>query len=99
MQQNHMIASNQQAELAGASRRLSFLWLSCSGIFAPELPSLRQSARAKLYPGDIVCADSGDALHRGLIIKIEPHTGAQTVISSAGHLRMPFGLVIDARGR
>jgi len=60
---------------------------------------LLQSVRAKLYPGDIVCADSGDALHRGLIIKIEPHTGAQTVISSAGHLRMPFGLVIDARGR
>ena len=96
--QNQMIGSSPHSDLAGASRGLSFLWLSGSGILAPEMPPVRRTVRARLLPGDIICADSGDALQRGLIVKIEPHSGAQTVIASAGHLRVPFGLAIDRKG-
>jgi len=37
---------------------------------------------AKLKPGDIIYADSGNGIDGGSIIKVDPDTGEQTVISS-----------------
>jgi sugar lactone lactonase YvrE len=52
-----------------------------------------------LNPGDIVYADSGDAIDGGFIIKVDPATGQKTVISSGGYLRLPFDVVIDGEGQ
>ena len=48
-----------------------------------------------LKPGDIVYSDSGDAIQGGYILKLNPDTGEQTVISSGGLLKMPFGVALD----
>ena len=46
-----------------------------------------------LESGDIVVVDSSAA-----VLRVEPETGSQTVISSGGNLVRPFGVVIDAKG-
>src|SRR5436189_3867608 len=57
-----------------------------------------QSVNRKLNPGDIIYADSGDAVHGGFIIKIDASSGEQTVLSSGGYLQLPFDPVVDATG-
>jgi streptogramin lyase len=52
-----------------------------------------------LAPGDIVFADSGDAVNGGFLVKVDPATGLKTVISSGGSLRTPFDVTIDATGQ
>src|SRR6266436_3190173 len=96
----HQIAS---AKLAGISRRnllVRFITLVAAplilGTAALEFAAVGQSLGAKLKPGDIVYADSGNAIDGGFIIKVDPATGQKTVISSGGYLQMPFDPVIDA---
>jgi hypothetical protein len=52
------------------------------------------SAQATLNAGDIVYADSG-----GFIIKVDPTTGAQSVISAGGLLNLPFDVAVGANGK
>src|SRR5262249_44326551 len=54
---------------------------------------------AKLHIGDVIYADSGDAVHGGCIVKTDPKTGEQAVISSGDYLQLPFQPVIDAAGQ
>jgi len=54
--------------------------------------------QVSLKPGDIIYADSGDAIQGGFVIKVDPATGEQSVISSGGYLQMPFEPVVDAMG-
>src|SRR5436190_1239425 len=61
--------------------------------------ALGQSVGAQLKPGDIIYADSGDAIQGGLVIKVDPDTGEQIVISSGAYLQMPFEPVVDATGQ
>ncbi len=58
---------------------------------------------APIATGDIVIADvngafGGPGTGYGRIIKVDPKTGAQTVISSGGHLRAPVGIHMDGAG-
>jgi len=52
-----------------------------------------------LKSGDIIYADSGDAIAGGFVIKVDGKTGAQTVVSSGHLLRQPFGVVIDSQNQ
>jgi sugar lactone lactonase YvrE len=65
------------------------------------LPSIivGQTPGAKLQPGDIIYADSGNAIDGGFVIKVNPATGQKSVISSGASLRLPFDLVVDAQGQ
>ena len=55
--------------------------------------------RAKLRPGDILYADSGNGVDGGFIIKVDPNSGEQTVISAGGNLISPFDVALDAQGQ
>jgi len=61
----------------------------------PSLPS----TPGVLKSGDIIYADSGDAIAGGFVIKVDGKTGAQTVVSSGNLLRQPFGVVIDSQNQ
>jgi hypothetical protein len=60
---------------------------------------LSKSVSARLQPGDIVYADSGDNLYGGFVIKVNPVAGQKSVLSSGGLLRLPFDVVFDAYGQ
>ncbi|PWU09580.1 MAG: hypothetical protein C5B50_27090 [Verrucomicrobia bacterium] len=62
------------------------------GAIARETPALGQTT---LKAGDIVYADSGDAIVGGAIIKVDGVTGVKSVISSGGFLHMPFDVVLE----
>src|SRR5579862_5510357 len=55
-------------------------------------------AQNVLQPGDIVYADSGNAIDGGFIIKVGATTGEQVVLSSGGLLVQPFDLAVDQSG-
>jgi len=54
--------------------------------------------RPALQPGDILYADSGDAINGGFVIRIDPGTGQQSVVSSGGFLVQPFDLILTEDG-
>ncbi|PWU12070.1 MAG: hypothetical protein C5B50_22200 [Verrucomicrobia bacterium] len=60
---------------------------------------LAQISAAVLKPGDIVYTDSGDAVHGGYVIKVDPGTGQKTIISSGNLLRNPLGVAILPNGQ
>ncbi len=68
-------------------------------LFLSELLAFAQTIGVKLSADDVICADSGDAVHGGFIIRVDPKTGEQVVISSGVHLQMPFEPVIDPTGQ
>ena len=53
------------------------------------------TAGEPLRPGDIVVSDIGAKK----LVRIDPTTGSQTVITSGGWLTQPFGLAIDPAGQ
>src|SRR6185503_5554801 len=64
-----------------------------------ESSLIGQTAEPKLKPGDIVYADSGNAIDGGFIIKVDPSSGEQTVIASGGYLSNPFDVAVAANGQ
>jgi streptogramin lyase len=56
-------------------------------------------AQGLLQSGDIVYADSGNAVDGGFIIKVEATTSQQVVLSSGGLLIQPFDVALDQSGR
>jgi streptogramin lyase len=69
------------------------------GIAGQESTGRSQTLGTKLNPGDIVYADSGNAIDGGFIIKVDRNTRQETIISSGGYLQLPFAPVIDAMGQ
>jgi len=60
------------------------------------------SAQIQLAPGDIVYTDSGDAIQGAFIVKLDPQTRQETVISRGGYLGSwgyPVGVVVDRNGQ
>lgn len=51
-----------------------------------------------LNPGDILVADTRFPFDAGRIIRVDPTTGAQTVIASGGTLANPYRLAVAANG-
>jgi len=106
MKHNKIIAYTKLAIIAGASRSAFSAFLTAAlaavivlGASAQVTQSLSNPGLHMLKPGDIVYADSGNAIDGGFVIKVDPATGERTVISSGGYLQMPFAPVIDANGQ
>lgn len=57
-----------------------------------------EGGEGALNPGDIVYADSGNAVEGGFIVKVDGATGAQSVVSSGGSLEAPFDVAINRDG-
>jgi len=101
---NLIITRNQSETLAGSGCRrigaagVSTLGLVCA-LFFPAYRALSQTDEIQFSPGDIVYADSGNAIEGGFIIKVDSKTLKQTVLASGDKLRMPFGVVIDTNGQ
>jgi DNA-binding beta-propeller fold protein YncE len=53
---------------------------------------------ATIHPGDLIVADSQNADFHGIIVDVNPVTGAQTLIASGGNLSQPEGVCLDASG-
>ena len=70
-----------------------FLFVAVTILFSFLLVS--QALAVILSPGDIIVADSGGP---GSIIKVDPDTGAQTLIFSFGGVLIPTDVAIDAAG-
>lgn len=71
-------------------------------VFLPCILALAPSALAQgvtLNPGDILVVDEGGSGVRGKIIRVDPVTGAQTVVSEGGLLQIPSGITVDAAGQ
>jgi len=73
--------------------------LLASVCLAQVAPLPNQTPQPQLKPGDIVYADSGDAIQGGFLIKVDPLSGQKLVLSSGGFLQAPFDPVIDATGQ
>jgi sugar lactone lactonase YvrE len=69
--------------------------ITLMGLVAP----FQTSGQVVLKPGDILYADSGNAIEGGFIVKVDPQTGEETVVASGGYLRMPFAVTVDANGQ
>jgi hypothetical protein len=55
-----------------------------------------------LNPGDLVVSDQesqGGLVYDGALVRVNPTTGAQTMISSGGLLNDPVGVAVDGAGR
>ena len=74
-------------------------WLVVLGSVVVEATAFGQIPGSKLNPGDILFADSGNALDGGFIIKVDPNSGQETVLSSGGLLQLPFAPLIDSTGQ
>ena len=61
--------------------------------------SATPSSGVTLNPGDIVVTDIGGIVRTDQIIKVDPATGAQTVITTGGLLGSPVGVAIDGSGQ
>jgi len=70
---------------------------SLSAVQRQPAPAL--GATGTLNPGDIIYADSGNAVDGGIIVKVEPVGGAQTVIAEGGFLIHPFDPILDSNGQ
>jgi len=64
-----------------------------------ESTAFGQTSGSKLNAGDILYADSGNALEGGFVIKVDPNSGQETVLSSGGLLQLPFAPIIDSTGQ
>jgi hypothetical protein len=102
---NNTFSHSQPAFVTGASRSafsaivIAVLATAIALAASAKAQTSINTASNRLSPGDIVYADSGDAIQGGFIIKVDPATGQKTVISSGGYLHMPFDVVIDAAGQ
>src|SRR6187200_1695413 len=97
MKHQDTLQQHRSANPFGTSRSTLFHLLLTAALGAViGFAALAQETQAlsgtfeQLKPGDILYADSGDAVNGGFIIKVDPTSGEQTVISSGGNLIQPF---------
>src|SRR6266581_7979563 len=106
MKNNKSITYTESALIAGTSRSVFSTLLTAVlaatvvlAVSAQVAQSSNNPALHTLKPGDIVYADSGNAIDGGFVIKVDPATGQQTIISCGGYLQMPFDPLIDGDGQ
>ena len=68
-----------------------------------NLPFVTSAVAITLNPGDFIVADYNEADQTsnpdtGRILKVDPNTGAATIISEGDRLDYPLGVAIDAAG-
>jgi hypothetical protein len=56
------------------------------------------TSAATLNPGDLLVTDSQASNYHGLIVDVNPITGAQTLVASGGDIVQPTGLCMDSDG-
>ena len=65
----------------------------------PDCATGDDDAEYRLVRGDIVVADFGEGADgTGRVLRIDPASGAQTLIAERGHFVDPLGIAIDERG-
>src|SRR6266700_298999 len=100
MKNNKSITYTKSALIAGTSRSVfSAILTAVMAASAQVTQGSNNPVLHTLKPGDIVWADSGNAIDGGFIIKVDPATGQQTIISCGGYLQMPFDPLIDGDGQ
>lgn len=103
MQINSLVHLLEPVGLTRHSRRnvsiafIGLLGILCSVVLGAT--AFGQTSASKLNPGDILYADSGNTVDGGFIIKVDPNTGQETVLSSGGLLQLPFAPLIDSTGQ
>jgi len=105
MKQNIYPTQNRPATITGF-RKLAFsigsLLLTVTLAQAVNPLADTELAPIQLNPGDIIRTDSGDAIQGGFILKVDPQTGQETVLSQGGHLGFfgyPMGVAFDRAGQ
>jgi hypothetical protein len=104
MKNNQFISYTAAANFSGCARlaisaRFVGVLMTAMALAAPAKSRISTATASHLLaPGDIVFADSGDAVNGGFLVKVDPATGQKTVISSGGDLRTPFDVTIDPSG-
>src|ERR1041384_775111 len=88
------------------TRRARFAGRALVTAFVAATLALFTSAQTGLFAqgvtlnaGDIVYADSGDAINGGYVLKVDPTTHDVSVISHGGFLSLPFDVVVTANGQ
>jgi hypothetical protein len=105
MKNNQSIPYSVQANFSGFARlaisaQFVGALMTATALAAPGKSRISTATGSHLLaPGDIVFADSGDAVSGGFLVKVDPATGQKTVISSGGSLHTPFDVTIDATGQ
>ena len=106
MKHQNTLQQNRPANPFGTSQSTLFhVLLTAAFVTVIGFAALAQETQAfkgafeQLKPGDILYADSGDAVNGGFIIKVDPTSGEQTVISSGGNLIQPFDVAVDIEGQ
>ncbi|HTL54028.1 MAG TPA: hypothetical protein VL361_00055 [Candidatus Limnocylindrales bacterium] len=85
---------NSQIAVSGLTALLVIL-----GSVVWESTGFGQTPGTKLNPGDILYVDSGNTVDGGFVIKVDPISHQETVLSSGGLLQMPFAPLIDSNGQ
>jgi Ca2+-binding RTX toxin-like protein len=80
--------------------RRALVGLTCAAALCAAPPV---TAQAQLTPGDIVVADrtadpAGLGGDTGAVFKVDPATGAVSVLATSPQFRAPFGVAIDSQG-
>jgi uncharacterized repeat protein (TIGR01451 family) len=81
------------------SRKFKALFLTHTILLLSlTLNSISVWAQVTINPGDILAVDPGSVGGSGAVIRIDPATGVQTVVSSRGLFQEPSGIAIEADG-
>jgi hypothetical protein len=78
------------------TRRHSVAAMATALLSLTSFPSLTNAALP--IPGDLLVANSINGNHDGVILQIDPNTGAQTVWASGGYLDEPSSMAFDGLG-
>lgn len=76
------------------TKRLSQVQFAVASVLLLTLATLGSAGAVTLHPGDILIGDPGAVA----IIRVDPATGAQTIVSSGGNMVSPMGLALDTAG-
>jgi DNA-binding beta-propeller fold protein YncE len=82
------------ARARGKTSLVGVMLAVLAATFILSRPGGEEAAAATLKAGDILVTDRGSTIY-----KIDPATGAQTVVTSFGVLDNLFGITIDANGQ
>ena len=102
MKQQMLPTPTRSAFGAAFRRALSFGLLLFTFSLATGAPPVKPAVSSALNPGDIVRSDAGNVMQGPFILKVNPQTGAETILAQGGYLAAagrPMGVVCDHAGQ
>src|SRR5882762_7131444 len=95
---NTHIGTSLNRILGHATRAAAAVWSVLAPVLLILLFASSPVSAVTINPGDILVVDPNALGGNGGIFKIDPATGAQTIVSSGGFFQEPVGIVIEADG-